>query len=229
MIFPIGDQNVEGGYKPYVTYSLLAINIAVFFYQSSLTLPEYEQLIDSYGVIPAELTNGKNIFSLLSSTFLHGNFMHLLGNMLFLWVFADNIEAVAGHGRFLLYYLAGGVIAGLIHTAFNLGSPIPAIGASGAISAVLGTYMVFFPRSQIKLLIPIFFTSTYVPAIFFLGVWIIMQLYSGVGSMNAAGVMETGVAWWAHIGGFFFGMLFGLINKRRMVYLYEEGDDVPTV
>jgi len=229
MIFPIGDQNVEGGYKPYVTYTLLALNVLVFIFQASLTLVQYEAFIHAFGLIPVDLVSGKNTFTLISSTFLHGNLSHILGNMLFLWVFADNIEAVAGHWRFILYYLAGGLIAGLIHVAFNVDSPIPTIGASGAISAILGTYLVFFPRSRIRVLILFFFTSVYIPAIFFLGIWILMQLYSGVGSLSAAGVMESGVAWWAHIGGFFFGVLYGLVYKKRLLYSFEDTSDDSTI
>lgn len=222
MIFPIGDQNVEGGHKPYVTYTLMGLNIIVFLFQSGLQMNDYQAFIHAFGVVPTEILNGNNLLSLFTSTFLHGSFAHLFGNMLFLWVFADNIEAVAGHGRFLVYYLAGGIIAGLIHVAFNLTSPIPAIGASGAISAVLGTYFIFFPRSEIRVLILFFFRSVYVPALFFLGIWIAMQLYSGVGSLSAAGLTGSGVAWWAHIGGFFFGVLYGLGNKRKLVYAHIE-------
>ena len=229
MIFPIGDQNVEGGYRPYVAYSLLVINVLVWLYQSVLDLPEYEQLIHQFGMIPAEILEGKGWYTLITSMFLHGDFLHLLGNMLFLWIFADNIEAVAGHGRFLMYYLLGGLTAGLIHVAFNLYSPIPTIGASGAISAVLGSYLVFFPRSQVRVIVLFLFSSFYVPAVLFLGIWILMQLYSGVGSLNAAGVMESGVAWWAHIGGFFFGVLYGLRYKRKFVSGFIDPDDASTV
>lgn len=217
MIFPIGDQNVEGGYRPYVTYTLLTLNILVFIWQINMPPGQFEQFIDQFGAIPVEILSGNRIYTLFTSVFLHAGPAHLIGNMLFLWVFGDNIEAVAGHGKFLLYYITGGVVAGLAHLAFNLTSPIPAIGASGAISAILGTYLIFFPRSQIRVLILFFFRSVYIPALFFLGIWILMQLYSGVGSLSAAGG-ATGVAWWAHIGGFFFGVMYGLWNKKQMVY-----------
>ncbi|SRR5690606_36626259 len=217
MIFPIGDQNVEGGSKPFVTYSLLLANILLFYYHFTLPPDAFESFFFQYGAVPADILEGKNLFSLFSSIFLHGGIAHLLGNMLFLWVFADNIEAVAGHWRFLFYYLAGGLAAGLFHVIFNPGSTIPAIGASGAISAVLGTYFIFFPRSQIRVLIIFFFRSVYVPALVFLGIWIAMQLYSGVGTLNSA-AGSGGVAWWAHIGGFFFGVMYGLIYKRKLVY-----------
>ena len=220
MIFPIGDQNVEGGYRPIVTYVLIALNTLVFGYQLTIDPADLNRFFLEFGAVPADILNGRQWYSLFSSIFLHGSVAHFLGNMLFLWVFADNIEAVAGHWRFLIFYLLGGLIAGLAHIAFNQTSGVPAIGASGSISAVLGTYLVFFPRSHVRVLVLFFFRSVYIHAIFFLGFWILLQLYSGIGSLN--NVSGEGVAWWAHIGGFFFGVVYGLVYKRKMVQSWRE-------
>jgi membrane associated rhomboid family serine protease len=145
--------------------------------------------------------------------FLHGSWAHFLGNMLFLWVFADNIEASVGSVRFTFFYLLGGILASLAHIYFNLGSLVPTIGASGAISAVMGAYLVMFPGSKIKVIVIFFFLTFRLPAFIFLGFWIGQQLLSGFASvgMSAAG---GGVAWWAHIGGFAFGLLWGLLNRK---------------
>src|SRR5690606_11334705 len=151
--FPIGDQNVEGGSKPFVTYSLLLANILLFYYHFTLPPDAFESFFFQYGAVPADILEGKNLFSLFSSIFLHGGIAHLLGNMLFLWVFADNIEAVAGHWRFLFSYLAGGPAAGLFHVIFNPGSTIPSIRARGAVCAVFGTLFIFFPGIQVSVLI----------------------------------------------------------------------------
>lgn len=214
MIFPIGDDQVRGGARPIVSYALILINFLVFFFQVSLSPDQLQQLVFDYGTTPYHILQGQDYLTLFTSMFLHGGWMHLLGNMLFLWIFADNIEAVVGSGLFLLFYLAGGVVASGVHVFLNPGSTVPSIGASGAISAVIGAYLVMFPVSRIKVLILIFFRSIYVPALVFLGFWIVQQLVSGYYSMGVA-AEETGVAWWAHIGGFSFGLLFGWYFRKR--------------
>ena len=150
MIFPIGDEKVHGGHKPVVTYLLLGLNILVFLYQVSMPAGLQQAFVNEHGVIPVEIANGKDLITLLTNMFLHGGWMHLIGNMLFLWVFADNIEAVIGKFWFLLFYLGGGLAASAAHILFNMDSSVPAVGASGAISAVLGAYLVMFPASKIK-------------------------------------------------------------------------------
>jgi membrane associated rhomboid family serine protease len=144
--------------------------------------------------------------------FLHGSWMHLLGNMLYLWIFADNIEAVIGNFRFLMFYLAGGLIAGIMQVAIAPDSAIPCIGASGAISAVMGAYIVMFPKSRIRMLFLIFFFIFYIPAWVFLGYWFIQQIGSGLGVLGAD---TGGIAWWAHIGGFVFGLVSGYYYRIR--------------
>lgn len=218
MIFPIGDQNVHGGCRPIFSYGLIGVNVLVFLYQFSLPFAEMEAFVMDYGAIPAQIVSGENYFTLFTSMFLHGGWMHLAGNMMFLWVFGDNIEAVVGNKEFLLFYLLGGLAAGLVHIFFNLGSPIPAVGASGAIAAVLGAYLVMFPKSRIKTLVFIYFIT--IPAIVFLGIWIVQQLINGLGSLGLSDAHTGGVAWWAHIGGFVFGVIGGYYARKS--YVMEE-------
>lgn len=215
MFFPIGDTQVKGGSFPYVCYGFLGMNVIIFLYQFSLSQDQLQTFVMTYGSIPAEILHGEDWETLFTSMFLHGGWMHLIGNMLFLWVFADNIEATIGNFPFLFFYLAGGLAAALAHIAFNTESTVPAIGASGAISAVLGAYLVMFPKSRIKVMVLIFFRSFYMAAIFFLGLWIVQQLISGVGSLGAA-AGSSGVAWWAHIGGFAFGIIIGFFFKAKV-------------
>jgi membrane associated rhomboid family serine protease len=152
---------------------------------------------------------------LLTNIFLHGGWFHLLGNMLFLWVFADNIEATLGYSKFILFYLAGGILASLTHIVLNPMSEIPCVGASGAIAACLGAYLVMFPSSKIKVLFIFILTSFRVPAIFFLGFWIIQQFTAGIGAIQASTAQTDGVAYWAHIGGFVFGVVVGLMYRSK--------------
>lgn len=233
MIFPIGDTQVKGGHKPLFTYTFLVLNILIF----ALQVSQPGNLICEFAVMPENIKNGSHLYTLLTSLFMHGSYMHIIGNLLFLWVFADNIEAVIGNFRFLIFYLGGGVIASLAH--IYLGTPaadtlpccmpcdgcegpvmcagfIPSLGASGAISAVMGAYILLFPSSKIKVLVLIFFTSIYVSAWVFLGLWFVQQLFAGIGSTSAlAQQAESGVAWWAHIGGFVFGVAVAWIYKNK--------------
>ncbi len=212
MIFPIGDDQVRGGYAPIFSYSFIAMNVLIFLYQVTLPVAGLEAFVVEYGARPIEIVNGEDEFTLLTSMFLHGGWMHLIGNMLFLWVFADNIEASIGSVKFLIFYILGGIAAAFGHIYFNLGSSIPTIGASGAISAVLGAYIVMFPHSRIKVLV-FFFSSFHVAAILFLGFWIVQQVISGMGALDSVLGETAGVAWWAHIGGFVFGVIAGFFFK----------------
>lgn len=213
MVFPVGDDQIKGGAKPIFTYLFLGMNILIFLYEVSLGAG-LNKFLTTYGTIPAEITQGTDLFTLLTNMFLHGGWMHLIGNMAFLWVFADNIEATIGNLKFALFYIAGGVIASLAHIFFNMDSTIPAVGASGAIAAVLGAYLVMFPRYRIKLFVVYMFRSILIPAIAFLGLWIVQQLVSGVGSISNT-ADTAGVAWWAHIGGFVFGLVMGLLFRPK--------------
>lgn len=212
MFFPIGDLNIKHGCKPIITYIIIAINIVVFAYQFTLTRASASEFIYQYGCIPIEILQKTHIESIITSIFLHGGIMHLLGNMLFMWVFADNIEATIGNFSFLLFYLAGGIIATFTHIYFNQYSEIPCVGASGAIAACLGAYIVMFPHSKIRIFFILFFTSFNISALYFLGFWILQQFVNGIGEINT---QTAGVAYWAHIGGFVFGLIMGFVYKSK--------------
>jgi membrane associated rhomboid family serine protease len=204
MFFPIGDDQVHQGHKPYFAYGFIALNVIIYLAQHFLGTPG----VMEYGCIPADIEAGQNYHTLITSTFLHGGWAHLFGNMLYMWIFADNIEASIGNGPFAIFYLLGGLAAGACHIYFNQGSPIPAVGASGALSAVMGAYIVMFPKSNIKGYL-IFFRLN-VPAFLFLGFWFFQQSQSGYASL---GDTSGGIAWWAHIGGFVFGVLCGFLFR----------------
>lgn len=218
MFFPIGDVNIKHGTKPFLTYLIILANVAVFIHQLTLRPVMVESFFMEYGAVPWKLIQGLDWISLITSMFLHGGWMHLLGNMLFLWVFGDNIEATMGYIRFIFFYLLGGVVATATHVAFNPYSDIPCVGASGAIAACLGAYLVMFPRSQIKVLFIFLLVRFQVPAILFLGFWIVQQFMSGIGEFSAT-VEDTSVAYWAHIGGFVFGVIVGFFYKAKATRL----------
>ena len=222
-MFPINDNNPTR-ITPFVTYALIAINILVFINELSLTQPQLEQFFQLYAVVPKELTanlNGIPVnqpvpepLTLITSQFLHGGFAHLFGNMLFLWIFGNNIEDQLGHVKYLIFYLVCGILAALSQWFFSTQSGIPALGASGAIAGVLGAYILRFPRARVRTLLFLgpFITFPDIPAIFFLGIWFLQQALYGVASLNvesSIGMENGGVAYWAHIGGFVFGAILG--------------------
>jgi membrane associated rhomboid family serine protease len=175
-----------------------------------------QDFVTRWGVVPLRIESGSGYLTLLTSMFLHGGWLHLIGNMIFLWVFGDNVEAVFGHLGYLIFYLLGGLAASFTHIFFNLGSSVPSIGASGAIAAVMGAYIIMFPRARVRLLILAFgFWVTRVSAIIFLGIWFVTQLLSGVASIGVNTAQTDGVAVWAHVGGFVFGLLAGLLMRGR--------------
>jgi membrane associated rhomboid family serine protease len=213
-MFPIWDDQVQWGYTPFWTRIFLAINVLVFFYQTSLGAG-LDEFIMTRGTVPEKIMSGSGYLTLITAMFLHGWWMHLIGNMLFLYVFGDNIEARIGNTKFLLFYLAGWIAAGLIHVGFNASSPIPAVWASGAIAAVLGAYLLMFPKSRIKMIMPQTMNIFYISAQQFLLYRIWIQFFSGVWSLASSG-LEWGVARWAHIWGFAFGvvMVLGRLLRR---------------
>lgn len=233
MIFPIGDDNVKRGHYPYLSYALIAFNILIFLYELSLesTQGGLSQFILDYGAFPYKIQQGEAMYTLFTSMFLHGGWMHLIGNMLFLWVFADNIEATIGTSRFFVFYFLGGLAAHICHIYFNMGSEIPTVGASGAISAVMGAYLVMFPHSKVKVLFFVFVFR--VSAFIFLGIWIWQQWMAGSASLDVSTAESAGVAYWAHVGGFVFGVLAGFYyrTKFRMPALENEpsSSDQPEV
>ena len=197
---------------PYVTFALIALNAAVFVYQFLLG-NTVEEFILYFGLIPAAFS----WVTVVTSMFLHGGLLHFGGNMLYLWIFGDNVEDRMGHGRFLVFYLLCGTAAALAQTASRPDSVIPMVGASGAIAGVMGAYFVLYPHSRIVTLLPffVFFHIVEVPAIFFLGVWFVMQLLSGVGSIGVTTAGETGgIAFWAHAAGFLAGLSGVLVFRR---------------
>ena len=216
-MFPIGDDKVRGAGPGYVTILLIVINVLVFLFAATMAPAAAQEFINQWGAIPAAILQGSRLETLLTSIFLHGGWLHLIGNMLFLWVFGDNIEAAMGHLGYAFFYLAGGLVASAAHILLNPGSTVPSVGASGAIAAVLGAYIVMFPGSRIKALVFLgfFITTTRVSALFFLGIWFLMQLFAGVASLGVQTAQTGGVAFWAHIGGFVFGLLAGFFMRGR--------------
>ena len=201
---------------PIVTVGIIVVNVLVFLYQVSLDRFSVNHLIAEYGVIPDRL----HALSLLTSMFLHGGWMHVIGNMWFLWIYGDNVEDVLGHAKYLLFYLLAGVAAALLQVALSSDSRVPMIGASGAIAGVMGAYLIKFPRARILTLIPVFvfFTTVEIPAVFMLLYWFVIQFFSGVGSIGYSHLSQGGVAWFAHIGGFVAGMILILLMGTRDPY-----------
>ncbi len=227
-MIPLHDDNPTI-LKPLVTISFIVACVSIFFYQISLSPSSERLFVYQFGVIPSVLFGTESFtrnalipapLSLLSSMFLHGGWMHLIGNMLYLWIFGNNIEDAMGHRRFVGFYLTCGVIAAVSHAIASPGSPIPMVGASGAISGVLGAYLLLYPRSSILVLIPIwvFIKVVRVPAAAVLGFWFLIQLVSGSASLSSHG---GGVAWFAHIGGFLAGMLLIGFFKRPHVRFFN--------
>ena len=224
-MIPIGDDNLAGGPPPLVNWALIALNVAAFFLELSQPSERaLQSFITAWGVVPREYSSGHDIApliplpfwsTLITSMFLHGGWMHLGGNMLYLWIFGDNLEKVMGHVRFLVFYLLCGVAAAFAHIAFNAGSNVPTVGASGAISGVLGGYLVLFPRNRVYVMS--YGGVSAVPAVLMLGFWILLQFVNGFGAVAAT--PETGgVAYLAHIGGFIAGAVLAplfSVGRRR--------------
>jgi membrane associated rhomboid family serine protease len=192
---------------PSVTLALIAVNVLVFLYE--LLLPDYalNQFIEVYGVVPYRL----HLSSIFTSMFIHGGFLHIAGNMWFLWIFGKGIEDLLGHGKFLFFYLVCGIAAAIVYIFTNISSGVPTVGASGAIAGIMGAYLIKFPRARIVTLIPIFFfiATIDIPAAFLLLYWFAIQFFSGIAPVGHSQISSGNVAWFAHVGGFLAGM--GLI------------------
>lgn len=240
MLFPISDDNRGVTTTAFVTYALLALNIAVFIYQ--MADPEFTY---AYSVIPQEITQGVDLvdpvqitvggqinevpqapgppivyLTLLSHMFMHGGFGHIAGNMLYLWIFGDNVEHRFGHVKFLVFYLGSGLAAAFAQIAVNPDGVIPSLGASGAIYGVLGAYLVLYPRNKVNVVVLYHIVS--MPSIFVIGIWAAMQFFSGYGALFAT-EQTGGVAYWAHIGGLVAGVIIALAFKTMIP---EEPDSV---
>ena len=226
MFIPIKDLNPRRTY-PVVNTLLILTNVIVFLYQFTLPPHDYQAFVLANATIPnhIRLALGGHgsleaaFLPIITSMFLHSGFLHIAGNMLFLWIFGDNVEDYFGHIPYLLFYFACGIGSGFAHILFNYHSTLPALGASGAISGVMGAYIILYPRAQVLTLIFIFFVP--IPAFIILGYWFLLQFFAGVTS--AAGAATGGVAWWAHIGGFLMGMLItGLsLGDRKQSVSYS--------
>lgn len=223
-MIPLGDDNPTVLW-PLITVSLIAVNTVVFIFELSLGPRALEGFIYQMGMVPAAITQGGmgatgGYFTMVTSMFLHGGPMHLIGNMLYLWIFGNNIEDSMGHLRFIVFYLVAGLAAAITHLVFNPASMIPTIGASGAVSGVLGAYLLLFPHARIKTLVPLgfFWTLVYLPAWLLLIVWIGFQFLSQ--AVDPMDPTAGGVAYAAHIGGFVAGLgLIPLFRKyRRRTY-----------
>ena len=210
-MFPVSDV-IPSRTTPVVTIGLIGLNALVFLHELTLTDRQLQIFVESYGVIPASFT----WLSVFTSMFLHGGWLHVAGNMLYLWIFGDNVEDRFGHGLYLLFYLGSGTAAALAQTAFSPLSLVPMVGASGAIAGVMGAYFVLFPHSRVltAIFIVFFMDLVEIPAIFFLGIWFLMQFFSGVGSLGADAA-DGGVAFWAHVAGFAVGAVAGLVWRAR--------------
>jgi len=209
-MIPIRDE-IPTRQVPVVNYLLIAVNVLVFVVMW-LSGSSQESLVYQFAMIPSNLTDGvelESVVDIFTSMFMHAGLAHIVGNMLYLWIFGDNVEDRLGHVGYLAFYLGGGVVASLTHYLTNPASQVPSVGASGAIAAVLGAYLVLFPQSRIVTFIPLGFFArlTVVPAIVVLGFWFVLQLFSGV--LSVGGPDVGGVAFWAHIGGFVAGMVIG--------------------
>jgi membrane associated rhomboid family serine protease len=224
-VFPIQDEN-KPSRRPYVTWGLVVVNVAVFIFLFVQPEAQYDYFY-SYGVIPANILQGKDLWTLLTCMFMHADAWHIIGNMVFLWIFGDNIEDTLGHGWYLAFYLIGGLFAEFTHIASALISEyvnlvheltVPSIGASGAISAVLGAYILLFPNARIRTFVYVIFIISFssIPAYYYLGFWFLYQVLMGLGSLVGP---STNVAFWAHIGGFALGMavvkVIGVKPTRR--------------
>jgi membrane associated rhomboid family serine protease len=210
-VFPVSDV-IPSRTTPYVTVGLIALNALAFLFELQLSRPELQLFVQTFGVVPAYFTWP----TLITSAFLHEGWLHLLGNMLYLWIFGDNVEDQLGHVGYLLFYLGCGAAAALGQVAVSPDSTIPMIGASGAIAGVMGAYFVLYPQSRVLTVVfLIFFLDMIeIPAIFFLGIWFVKELFNGVGSLGAR-AMTGGVAFWAHVVGFSIGALVGVIWRIR--------------
>lgn len=224
MLMPIGDDNEDRNITPYVTYALIAINVAVFVF---LQLPS-DAFTYAYATIPREITSGRDLvgpvqigrdviqhqvgpqpiqLTILSAMFMHGGWGHLFGNMLYLWIFGDNVEDAMGHVKFIIFYVLCGIAASVAHIMSGPNSAIPSLGASGAIAGVLGGYLLMFPTRNVRVLVA-YLGIVMVPAIIVIGLWIVMQFMSGLGSIAVTEQSEGGgVAYWAHIGGAIAGLI----------------------
>ena len=223
-MIPIGDSTRRRT-TPYVNVGIIIACVLVFLYELSLSTIDVGRFFQDWGVVPVQLVDWlespsvvEEPSTVVTSMFIHGGWLHLIGNMLFLWVFGDNVEDAMGHGRYLVFYLLAGLAATALQVFIDQESLIPMVGASGAIAGVLGAYLVLYPRATVSVLIPWlwFFGAFPVPAAFLIVFWFLLQLLSGVASLGAAAGVTEGIAFWAHVGGFIAGVvLVGTFRRQK--------------
>jgi membrane associated rhomboid family serine protease len=220
-MLPIGDEGERGAGPALVAWALVALNVAAFLLEIARPPGALQAFVTAWGVVPQEYSAGRDLApfiplpfwsTLFTSMFLHGGWMHLGGNMLYLWIFGDNLEHRMGHARFLVYYLVCGIAAGLAHIVFNSGSAVPTVGASGAISGVLGGYLLLFPKNRVRVLM--YGGVAHVPALVVLGMWIVIQVVNSAGAMATTADTGGGVAYLAHVGGFVAGLVLVKLFAR---------------
>jgi membrane associated rhomboid family serine protease len=232
-MIPLKD-NIPTQHRPFLVYVIIGLNLLVFIFQMGMGREELQVFFHLFGVVPARFAHpewaewvgfpGGGYYTFITHMFLHAGWIHLLGNMWILWVFADNVEDIMGPLRFLFFYLIGGFFALGTHFIFNLESTMPVVGASGAIAGVMGAYLILYPHARVVTLIPIFFIPYIVelPAVVFLGIWFFIQLFSGL--MAHLAPQAGGIAWWAHAGGFVGGIillpLFKIDERCRDCFEY---------
>ncbi len=214
MLFPIGDENIQGKNKPIISYTFIFLNVFIFF-ATILGPYSVEKIYQLFATVPVEIMRGESLYTLGTNMFLHGDLFHLFGNMLFLWIFADNLEIIIGNLRFLIFYLIGGIVASIIFVLFNQESTLYTLGASGAMAAIMGAYLVFFPNSKIKTFVLLFLVK--IRAYYFMIIWFVFQVVYSILELNKA-ADEGGAAWMAHIGGFLFGLLLARLMKRYQLF-----------
>ncbi len=217
-MIPLRD-NLPSKHFPWVNWLLIAANFLVFFFEISLGSVQLDTFIMNFGLVPTSILANPagNWWAIFTSMFMHGGWTHLIFNMLALFIFGDNIEDRFGHFRYLAFYLSGGLAAAILHILANAGSAMPTIGASGAIAAVLGAYLILFPRAKVLTFFPIFFfiPVVQVPAPLYLVFWFFSQLLNGTAQITSHAIQQGGTAWWAHIGGFVFGALIAILFYHR--------------
>jgi membrane associated rhomboid family serine protease len=217
-MFPIGDDNSRRTSTAIVNYLLIALNVLAFFYE--ISQPDVQRFVMQWGAVPSAISHGERLSTLITSMFLHGGWMHLIGNMVFLWTFGDNVEDALGHGRYLLFYFLCGIAAGLAQVFLSANSHLPGVGASGAISGVLAAYLIMFGSNPVRVMMG--YVITTVPAYLMIGMWIVVQFFNGIASF-AQTAQTGGVAYGAHVGGFIAGLILtfilrGAAGGRRGVY-----------
>jgi membrane associated rhomboid family serine protease len=218
-MFPLRDDRPTTT-PPVVTTLLIVACAMVFLHEISLNDFSRNYFVAKYGMIPARFT----LESLVTSMFVHGGWMHIIGNMLFLWAFGKSLEDAMGHAKFFTFYMLCGIAAGIVHVFFNFYSRVPTVGASGAIAGVMGAYLLKFPRAYIHtlVLVIVFITTVEIPAWFFVIFWFVTQLFSGYGMITETQVSDSGTAWFAHIGGFLAGMLLVTLMGTRNRYIRRQ-------